>query len=70
MKTTNRLPMYPSVPELMEVAYNEGVEGNILMSAELERIIEETYPDNNPIWQRINDAHCNGWADYRAEVAA
>jgi len=70
MKTVKHLPAFPSIPELMEAAYNEGHEGNILMSAELERVIAETYPDNDHAWQRINDAHCNGWADYHAEVEA
>lgn len=68
MKTVKHLPNFPSVSELMEAAYNEGHEGNILMSAELERVIEETYPGNDQVWQRVNDAHCNGWADYRNDV--
>ena len=69
MKTVKHLPNFPSVPELMEVAYNEGHEGSILMSPELEAVIGDTYPDNNQVWQRVNDAHCQGWVDYRAEVA-
>lgn len=67
MKTVNHLSVNPSVHELMEVAYDEGRNGEIFMSAELERVIEDTYPGNDQVWQRVNDAHYNGVAEYRAE---
>lgn len=71
MKTVKDLPSNPTICQLMEVAYNEGLEGHIMISTELDQLIDDTFSIADMTARgRIWDAHANGWADYRTEVEA